>query len=77
MGHVAQAIRKRCSGPAIFSLARTSVLEESSITLNKGLCTQGHIRLNEEDATMGVFLTISQDLCAQWCAHHEVSQPPV
>ena len=77
MGHVAQSIRKRCSGPAIFSLARTSVLEESPIILSKGLCTQGHTQLNEESAALGVFLTISQDLCAQWCAHHEVSRAPV
>ncbi|MAA78389.1 MAG: hypothetical protein CL916_03950 [Deltaproteobacteria bacterium] len=77
MGHIAQAIRKRCSGPAIFSISRQNIMEESSITLHKSMCTQGHVRLNEDNAALGVFLTISQEMCAQWCMRHSISKAPI
>lgn len=77
MGHVAQSVRKRCYGPAIFSLARRSPIEESTMTMKKGLCAQGHARLNENNATIGVFLTVSAQICAQWCVEHQIPYKPI
>jgi hypothetical protein len=77
MGHVAQAIRGRCSGPAIFSIARHNPIEESTMNMKKGQCTQGHVRLNEHDDTLGVFLTVSQELCSLWSSKHLIVHAPV
>lgn len=76
MGHIAQALRKRCAAPAIFSISRQSSMEESSIVLQKGMCTKGHVRLNENNTAMGVFLTVSQEQCADWCARHAIPYAP-
>jgi len=77
MGQIAIPISKRCIGPAIFSLALQSPLSITAPQMKRGLCQAGHMRLNDSDLLVGMFLTVSTEYCQQWCAHHSILHPPV